>query len=59
MRAVKGSLGHSPDMWAENIFNGYLKDNTLRVYFTDGMLEVHSKKFRLAKCKPPRSSRTT
>jgi len=38
------------NMWAGNIFNGYLKDNTLRVYFTDGLLEVQSKRFRLAKC---------
>ena len=38
------------NMFAGNISNGYLKDNSLWVYFTDGVLEVHAKRFRLAKC---------
>jgi hypothetical protein len=38
------------NMFAGNISNGYLKENTLWVYFTDGLLEIHAKKFRLTKC---------
>ena len=38
------------NMFAGNISNGYLKDNGLWVYFTDGILEVHAKRFSLAKC---------
>lgn len=38
------------NMRAGNISDGYLKGNTLWVYFTDGLIEIHSKKFRLAKC---------
>ena len=38
------------NMFAGNISSGYLKDNTLWVYFTDGLLEIHAKKFRLIKC---------
>ena len=38
------------NMFAGNISNGYLKGSTLWVYFTDGLLEVHAKRFRLAKC---------
>lgn len=37
------------NMFAGNIMNGYLKDNTLWVYFTDGLLEVQAKRFRLVK----------
>lgn len=35
------------NMSAGNISNAYLKNTTLWLYFTDGMLEVHAKKFRL------------
>lgn len=38
------------NMFAGNISSGYLKDNVLLVYFTDGLLEIHAKKIRLAKC---------
>lgn len=38
------------NMLAGNISNGYLKDNSLWVYFADGVLEVHAKRFRLARC---------
>jgi len=34
--------------FAGNISNGYLKDKTLWLYFTDGFVEIHAKKFRLA-----------
>ena len=37
------------NMFAGNISNGYLKENVLWVYFTDGLLEIHAKKFRLTK----------
>ena len=37
------------NMSAGNIANAYLKENTLWVYFTDGLLEIHAKKFRLSK----------
>lgn len=37
------------NMFAGNISNAYLKENTQWVYFTDGLLEVHAKKFRLGK----------
>ena len=36
------------NLFAGNISNGYLKDKTLWLYFTDGVLEIHAKKFRLA-----------
>ncbi len=36
--------------FAGNISNGYLKDRTLWLYFTDGILEVHARRFRLVKC---------
>ena len=38
------------NMFAGNISNGYLKGNTLWVYFTDGLLEVRAQRFRLVKC---------
>ena len=38
------------NMFAGNISNGYLKESALWVYFTDGMLKVCAKKFRLVKC---------
>jgi hypothetical protein len=38
------------NMFAGNIANGYLKDDTLWVYFSDGLIEVQAKMFRLAKC---------
>ncbi len=34
--------------FAGNISNGYLKVKTLWLYFTDGVVEIHAKKFRLA-----------
>jgi hypothetical protein len=33
-----------------NISNGYLKENTLWIYFADGVLEIRAKKFYLEKC---------
>jgi hypothetical protein len=36
--------------FAGNIANGYVKENTLWVYFTDGLLEVSAKKIKLVKC---------
>jgi hypothetical protein len=38
------------NMFAGNISNGYLKENTLWIYVTDGILEIHAKKFSLIKC---------
>jgi hypothetical protein len=38
------------NMFAGNVSSGYLKENTLWVYFTDGLLEIHAKKIRLTKC---------
>jgi len=38
------------NMFAGNISNGYLKDGALWIYITDGLLEVHAKKFSLTKC---------
>lgn len=38
------------NMFAGNICNGYLKENALWVYFTDGLLEIHAKKFHLVRC---------
>lgn len=38
------------NMFAGNISSAYLKESTLWVYFTDGLLEIHAKKFRLGKC---------
>lgn len=38
------------NMFAGNISGGYLKENTLWLYFTDGLLEIHAKQFRLTKC---------
>ena len=35
------------NMWAGNISSAYLKDSTLWVYFTDGILEINANKFRL------------
>ena len=37
------------NMFAGDISSAYLKGNALWVYFTDGLLEVHAKKFHLAK----------
>ena len=37
------------NMYAGNISSAYLKDCTLWVYFTDGILEINAKKFRLIK----------
>ena len=37
------------NMFAGNISNGYLKGNTLWIYFTDGLLEVRALCFRLMK----------
>ncbi|OGB23871.1 MAG: hypothetical protein A3I66_02315 [Burkholderiales bacterium RIFCSPLOWO2_02_FULL_57_36] len=36
--------------FAGNIWNGYLKENVLWMYCTDGVIEVHAKKFKLEKC---------
>jgi hypothetical protein len=38
------------NMFAGNISNGYLKNSTLWLYFTDGTLEVKAKKFIVTKC---------
>jgi len=38
------------NMFAGNISSGYLKEKTLWVYFTDGLLEVRATRFRLVKC---------
>jgi hypothetical protein len=35
------------NMFAGNISNGYLKGNALWIYVTDGLIEVHAKKFRV------------
>jgi len=35
------------NMFAGTISNGYVKENTLWVYVTDGVVEVHAEKFRL------------
>jgi len=37
------------NMFAGNISNGYLKNNTLWLYFSDGMLEVTANKFKINK----------
>ena len=41
LAALKQNLG------AGHISNGYLKDKTLWLYFSDGLLEICAKKFRL------------
>ena len=38
------------NMFAGNISSGYLKDNALWIYFTDGLLEIYASKFRLIRC---------
>lgn len=38
------------NMFAGNIMNAYLKENTLWLYFTDGILEISAKKFSISKC---------
>jgi hypothetical protein len=35
---------------AGNISNGHLKGSTLWIYVTDGLIEVHAKKFRVEAC---------
>ena len=35
---------------AGNISNGYLKGDTLWVYFSDGILKVSARRFRVVKC---------
>jgi len=35
--------------FAGNISNGYLKENTLWVYFSDGVLEVTANKFKITR----------
>lgn len=35
---------------AGNVSNGYLKDKTLWLYLTDGLIEIHAKKFHLSEC---------
>ena len=42
LAALKQNLG------AGHIANGYLKDKTLWLYFSDGLLEISAKQFRLA-----------
>ena len=37
------------NMFAGNISSGYLKGNTLWIYFTDGLLQVQAQRFRLVK----------
>ncbi len=36
------------NLFAGTISNGYVKANTLWVYVTDGVIEIHAKKFRLS-----------
>lgn len=36
--------------FAGNISHGYLKEKVLWIYFTDGLIEVHAKRFQLVKC---------
>ena len=36
--------------FAGNISSGYLKDKTLWVYLSDGLIEVHAAKFCVIKC---------
>lgn len=38
------------NMGAGNIANGYLKGDTLWVYFSDGVLKVSARRFRLVTC---------
>jgi len=38
------------NMAAGNISNGYVKDQTLWLYFSDGILEVHAKRMRISEC---------
>ena len=38
------------NMFAGNISNGYLKGDTLWIYVTDGLIEVHAKRFRVEPC---------
>ena len=47
---VLSSKELAENMFAGNISNGYLKNNTLWVYFIDGVLEVTASKFRLSLC---------
>jgi hypothetical protein len=35
---------------AGNISNGYLKDNTLRIYLCDGYIEIKANQFNIEKC---------
>ena len=42
LAALKQNLG------AGHVANGYLKDKTLWLYFSDGLLEISAKQFRLA-----------
>lgn len=35
---------------AGNVSSGYLKDKTLWLYLTDGLIEVHAKKFHISDC---------
>jgi hypothetical protein len=35
------------NMFAGNIWTGHLRDDILRLYFTEGFLEVQAKRFRL------------
>jgi len=36
--------------FAGNVSNGYLKGKTLWLYLTDGLIEIHAKKFHLSEC---------
>jgi hypothetical protein len=38
------------NMSAGNISSGYLKENTLWIYLSDGLIEVQAKRFHLTKC---------
>lgn len=39
--------GLKDNLFAGNISNGYMKDNTLWIYFTDGLLEIHASEFHI------------
>ena len=50
LAALKQNLG------AGHIANGYLKDKTLWLYFSDGLLEISAKQFRLRDLMPINSA---
>jgi hypothetical protein len=38
------------NMFAGNISNGYVKDNTLWLYFSDGLIQIAAERFSIVKC---------